>query len=142
MMANLRALALLCLAGLIALAPIPGARADYYPAGAYTVFSGYNLLTTGQLVHTGPAGFGGIEGYQDTGLGLYFQVFAATAQPTTGTAAVWESSCANNTVCQMAAIPPGGIQMATGLFVALSSTGTTYTPASFGSGGFFSVAYK
>ena len=127
---------------LVVLAPWP-AHADYSPPSPYGYTKGASTPQAGVLIHSGVATLGGLFAWNASGGTAYLEAFDATSPPTTGTAPVWQSSsCAVNSFCSAATVPAGGIKVSTGLYVAFSSTGPTYTQAAGSSTGTYMVAWR
>lgn len=138
-----RFLAWLLLLGLVLVCPW-SARADYAPPSPFNYSKGTSTPQVGVLIHSGAATLGGLVAWNASGGTAYLMAFDATSQPSTGTAPIWQSaSCATTAFCATAAnVPAGGIRVTTGLYVAFSSTGPTYTQAAGASTGAYIVTWR
>ena len=121
---------------------VPSAQ-GYDPTAPFNFTTGTSIPAVGVTAHTGACVVGGVMATNSSGSTAFLMMFDATAQPTSGTAPLWQSaSCANAAFCPMTAIPPGGINAKNGVYLAFSTSGAIYTPTAGTSAAFWSVLFR
>jgi hypothetical protein len=121
------------------------ADAAYDPTAAYSSLNGASIPIVGVSVVPGACTVGGAYATNGVGATAYLMLFDSTTQPSSGTgvASKWQSaSCTNGTVCALIAVPPGGIALVTGAYLAWSSQPGSYTAVASASADSYALAHR